>query len=134
MDIYAQNIIDHYKHPRNQGKIDSPSMSGKQVNRSCGDTLAVDLKVKDDKIVDLKFQGHGCVISQAAMSILSESIIGQTIEKVLLLKHEEVLKLLGVEVGQRRFKCVLLGLLTVQNIILEEQAGKKSPRTWGDLM
>ena len=130
MDIYAQNVMDHYKCPRNQGEIDNPSMSGKQVNRSCGDTLVVDLKVKDDKIIDLKFQGQGCAISQAAMSILSESIIDQTIEQVLILKHKDVLKLLGVEVGQRRFKCVLLGLLTVQNIILRKQ--KKPERVWND--
>ncbi|MBT4349537.1 iron-sulfur cluster assembly scaffold protein [bacterium] len=132
MDIYAQNVMDHYKCPRNQGEIDNPSMSGKQVNRSCGDTLVVDLKVKDDKIIDLKFQGQGCAISQAAMSILSESIIDQTIEQVLILKHKDVLKLLGVEVGQRRFKCVLLGLLTVQNIILRKQ--KKPERVWNDFV
>ena len=132
MDIYAKNIMDNYKNTRNRGCLNDPKVSGKEANRSCGDNLAVDLRIENDKIIDLKFDGQGCAISIGAMSILSEHLIGQEIDQVLDLVHQDVLKLLGVEIGGRRFKCVLLGLLTVQNIIWKNQ--NKETRTWDDLM
>ena len=132
MDIYAQNIMDHYKCPRNQGRLSNPTISGGNVNRSCGDNLLVDLKIEDSKIIDLKFEGRGCAVSQSSMSILGEHLIGQTIDQVLALTYQDILKLLGVEIGQRRFKCVALSILTVQNIILKHQ--NKEVRTWDDLI
>lgn len=132
MDLYAQNIIEHYKQPRNHGQLSEPKISGTQVNRSCGDNLALDLRIVDDQIIDLKFEANGCAISIAAMSILSEKLIGQKITEVLAIDYSELLKIIGVPVAERRYKCVLLGLLTVQNIILAQQ--KKSPRTWDDLV
>ncbi|MCB9802756.1 iron-sulfur cluster assembly scaffold protein [Candidatus Nomurabacteria bacterium] len=132
MDLYAQNIIEHYKQPRNHGRLAEPKISGKQMNRSCGDQLAVDLRIKDDQIEDLKFEANGCAISVAAMSILSEKLIGQNITEVLAINYQSLLDMLGLPVGERRYKCVLLGLITVQNIILAEQ--KNPLRTWDDLM
>ncbi|MBT7553193.1 iron-sulfur cluster assembly scaffold protein [bacterium] len=132
MDIYAQNVMDHYKCPRNRGQLNKPTMSGQQSNRSCGDTITVDLEVKDDKVKAVKFRGQGCAISVAAMSMISEKMIDKSIGQVLSWKHKDVLELLGVEVGRRRFKCVVLGILTVQNIILRQQ--KKPERVWDDFV
>jgi len=132
MDIYAQNIIDHYHAPHNCGRLTDPKLSSEQVNRSCGDQITVDLKIEDDKIKDLKFEANGCAISVASMSLLSDYLLNKNTAEVLALKYQDVLNILGVPVAERRYKCVLLGLLTVQNIILK--AENKSERTWDDLM
>lgn len=132
MDIYAQNIIEHYHTPHNCGRLSEPKLSSEQLNRSCGDQITVDLKLEDDKIQDLKFEANGCAISVASMSLLSDNLLNKNTAEVLALKYQNVLDILAVPVAERRYKCVLLGLLAVQNIILK--AENKPERTWDDLM
>lgn len=132
MDIYAQNIIDHYHAPHNCGRLSEPKLSSEQLNRSCGDQITVDLKLETDKITDLKFEANGCAISVASMSLLSDYLLNKNKAEVLALKYQDILNILGVPVAERRYKCVLLGLLAVQNIILK--AENNPERTWDDLM
>jgi NifU-like protein involved in Fe-S cluster formation len=89
-------------------------------------------RLEDDKIADLKFEANGCAISVAAMSLLSDYLLNKNKAEVLALKYQNVLDILGVPVAERRYKCVLLGLLAVQNIILK--AENNPERTWDDLM
>lgn len=117
MDIYAQNILDHYKNPRNFGEIKDANASHAEANYACGDKLKVDIKTKGQKIVDIKFQGSGCAISQAAMSILTEAIIGKTKKEILKLTQADIKNLLGVTISARREKCSALALMTVQNAL-----------------
>ena len=132
MDIYSQNIIDHYKNPRNQGRLKDGNVAHNEVNYSCGDKLTVDLKVEQDKVADFKFNGGGCAISQATMSILSEDVTGKEVSAVLELNFSDIKKMLGVPISERRMKCALLGLLTVQNAILKN---KKQPlREWSSIV
>ncbi len=132
MDIYAQNILDHYKNPRNQGKMSDANVQHIEVNTLCGDSIGTSIKIEKNIIQKIKFTGEGCAISQAAISILSEYVKGKNIDDVLELGSEEMQKLLGVEITQRRMRCALLGLLSVQNAILVFQ--KKSFRSWADLI
>ena len=131
MDIYSQNILDHAKSPRNQGNLAEPKLSGQGQNSSCGDKLSVDLKMADNKIIDLKFSGVGCAISQAATSILSEQVIGKTGGEVLKLDFNDLIRILGIEISPRRVKCAALGLLTIQNIILQSRG--EPEKSWSDL-
>lgn len=117
MDIYAQNILDHYKSPRNQGEISSPSATVEIVNYSCGDQITMDLEVKEEKISDLKFRGSGCAISQASCSILSEEIIGYDLTEAENLKKKDIYEMLGVPISERRSKCALISLLALKNCI-----------------
>jgi len=88
MDIYAQNIIDHYHAPHNCGRLTEPKLSSSQVNISCGDQIVVDMKIEDDKIKDLKFEADGCAISIAAMSLLSDYLLNKNKAEVLALKYQ----------------------------------------------
>lgn len=119
MDLYAQNIIDHYRNPRNSGRLSRPTVSHREANYSCGDIIEIDIILKKGTIQHMKFRGEGCAVSQAAVSILSEYIVGKSITKVLRLKEVDVKKLLGVTISSRRQKCALLGLLAIQNGLLK---------------
>jgi len=114
MDIYGQNIMDHYKNPRNVGFLEAPDASHQATNATCGDELAVFIKMKGQKIAAIKFQGNGCAISQAATSILSEELVGQTKKKVASYKFADIQKILGVPISERRYKCAMLGLRAIQ--------------------
>ncbi len=128
MDLYAENILDHYKHPRNTGTIPGASVSRKEENASCGDDLTIDLQIEDGVIKDLKWQGKGCALSQAGISILSEELIGKTVEEVERITPKSIHALLGVPVGPRRFKCALLCLHTLKNALRVYK--KLEPQSW----
>ena len=70
-DLYRDYILDHYKRPRNFGELDPHDLEALEHNPLCGDELGVHIRVKDDRIEDLRFHGHGCAISQASASIAS---------------------------------------------------------------
>ena len=123
MDLYAENILDHYKHPRHAGQLQHPTVRHREENLSCGDDLTVDLLITDGVIDDVKWMGEGCAISQAAMSLLSEELIGMTADEAMGATKEEVLQMLGVPVGPRRLKCALLSLHTLRNA-LRKAAGQ----------
>jgi len=113
-DFYRQNILDHYQNPRNFGTLEAPDISAEDSNPLCGDKIRMDLKVKDGAIEDVRFTGIGCSISRAAASMLTEEIKGKTLEEVKAIGREEVLEMLGIELGPVRLKCALLALKTLK--------------------
>ena len=113
-DLYRENILDHYKHPRNQGTLDHPDISYEDGNPLCGDKLRMDFQIKDGKIDAVRFSGQGCSISQASASMLCERIEGQSLEDVKKISREDVLEMLGIELGPVRLKCALLALKTLK--------------------
>lgn len=117
MDLYAENILDHYRHPRAKGVLDSPSVSHEEVNASCGDTLTVQLKFDGEAMKDVAWSGTGCAISQAAMSLLAGALVGKNSTDIESMKPSEVYELLGVPIGPRRVKCALLCLHAIKNAI-----------------
>ena len=117
MDVYAENILDHYRHPRGKQRLAQPSVTHEETNVSCGDSLIVDLSIADGVIREIGWEGSGCAISQAAMSMLGEELAGKTIDAAGALDAKDVYDLLGVPIGPRRVKCALLGLQAVKNAI-----------------
>jgi len=109
-DLYKENILDHYKNPRNYGEIENPDISYFDTNPLCGDELQLQIKVKDGKAEDVKFKGKGCSISQASASILTEMILGQDMEEVKKIGKKEILDAVGLQLGPSRIKCALLSL------------------------
>ncbi len=115
-DLYQAHILDHYKHPRNAGEIKTVPSGGELIhahasNQGCGDDLDVDLVIKDGVITELKWRGTGCAISQAAMSLVSEWMIGKNLEQVRSLKVKDIYKLMQLsEIAQAREKCLSLPL------------------------
>ena len=128
MDLYAENILDHYKHPRHAGEMRDATVSHHEENLSCGDDLTIALKISDGKIEDIQWKGQGCAISQSGMSILSEELIGKSLSDAITIKPEHVKELLGVPIGPRRFKCALLCLHTLKNALRKYE--KQEPQTW----
>ena len=117
MDIYAQNILDHYQRPRHHGKMVNADVSFQELNRSCGDDITVFIKMKADLIADISFEGDGCAISVAMTSILSEEMIGKTKDYVLSLGFDDLQKLLGIKISPRRSKCALISLRAIQGAL-----------------
>lgn len=130
MDLYADQILDHYKHPRHTGTLSDATIRHEEVNLSCGDRVHLDLLVEDNVLTQLAWTGSGCAISQAGMSLLSEHILGKTIPELLTLTRPDTIALLGVPISERRLKCALLGLHTLQNSLRLYQ--KLPPQSWAE--
>ena len=109
-DLYRDQIIDHYQNPRNYGTLEHPDISYEEDNPVCGDHIRIDLRVEDGKVVDARFDGHGCSISQASASMLTEAIIGKSLDEVRQIGKEQILEMLGIPLGPVRLKCALLSL------------------------
>jgi len=110
MDYYREYILDHYRNPRNYGKLERPDAHAEDSNPLCGDQLAIDLQIEGDRVTEVRFQGRGCAISQASASMLSEMIEGHTIDEVVGLGKDAVLEALGINISPARLKCAFLSL------------------------
>ena len=115
-DLYRENILEHYKQPRNWGTLEAPDLEFEDNNPLCGDELKVMLKVGDDgKVQDIRFDGHGCAISQASASMASDEIVGMPVDELLKLDKSFILDLLGIEISATRMKCALLSLKVLKS-------------------
>jgi len=110
-DLYRELIIERYKNPQYRGRLDPHDISFEDENPLCGDHIRIELRVdQDDRVTDALFDGHGCAISQASADLLLESIQGKTLEDVKALTKDDILEMLGLELGPVRLKCALLSL------------------------
>ena len=110
MDPFREAIIDHYKRPRHKGKLDDADIHYHDSNPFCGDEVTIQLKIADDTVVEAAFEGRGCAISQASASMMMEEVIGMPVAELKKWGKEDVLDLLGIEIGPVRLKCALLPL------------------------
>ncbi len=107
--LYQEQILDHYKHPRNKGKLDDPTLHAGDSNPLCGDSVELFLRVDgEDRIADVRFDGQGCAISQASASLLTTLLQGKTLAEARALGKEELLKDLGVPLSAVRVQCAVL--------------------------
>ena len=117
--MYQENILDHYKSPRNFGKIENASVHHHEYNPPCGDEIEMFMVLDENrKVVDVKFNGHGCAISQASASMLTEQIKSKNIDELKKMTKENILEMLGIPISPVRLKCALLSLDTLKNSIL----------------
>jgi nitrogen fixation NifU-like protein len=110
-DLYRELIVEHYKNPGFRGELNPNDYTFEDENPVCGDHIRVDMRVDNTGIItEALFSGEGCAISQASADLLVESIIGKSVEDVKNLNKQNVLDLLGIELGVVRLKCALLPL------------------------
>ncbi len=147
--MYREHLIEHYKNPQNYGHIDNPDFKNKEDNPLCGDEIEIEVKfstakergstkskvttskvpkIKVTKIKDIKFSGHGCAISQAAASLMTEHMKGKNIEDIKKFSREEMLGLLKVEVTPMRLKCALLAWNVLQNGLRDDKNIRNVPQ------
>jgi nitrogen fixation NifU-like protein len=113
--LYREYILEHYKHPHNWGELASPDLEAHDLNPLCGDELTIQLALDGEgKVADVAFTGHGCAISQASASMLTDEVRGMTPEQLLGLERDFVLELLGIDISATRMKCALLSLKVVK--------------------
>jgi nitrogen fixation NifU-like protein len=120
-DMYRQQILDHYKSPRNYGELEEPTYSHVGENPMCGDTIEMDVVLDDPDAGDeavverVAFQGDGCAISQASASMLTEELRGKTVAELEAMDRDDVIDMLGVDISPMRVKCAVLAEKVAQD-------------------
>lgn len=109
-DLYREQILDHYKHPRNFGTLKKANAAASDYIVSCGDQLTIELIVRNNQIQDIRFQGQGCAISIASASMLTEEVKGKSVNDLKTLVKDDILAMLGINPTPTRLKCALLSL------------------------
>jgi len=130
--LYREVILDHYKNPRGHGVIVEPDAQAEGQNPLCGDEVTIAVEFDGDAIADVKFQGRGCAISQAATSMLMDMVKGRTAQEVASMSRDELLEEVGIPLTPVRLKCALLGL-GVLKVALHKGKGTPLPQEWAGL-
>ncbi|QQS21160.1 MAG: iron-sulfur cluster assembly scaffold protein [Candidatus Moraniibacteriota bacterium] len=122
MPSFEEVILDHYHHPRNMGSIPDPTHHANTENRSCGDTLSMDMSVRNDIIEAIGWSGNGCALSQGSASLLSEFALGKNVSDIRALSPENIFHLLGKsDFSPTRARCALLSLETIHHALSPSQ-------------
>ncbi|KAA9399115.1 iron-sulfur cluster assembly scaffold protein [Haloarcula sp. CBA1130] len=116
-DMYRQQILDHYKNPRNYGEIEDPTFTHIGENPMCGDEIRMDVVLDEDEetIEQVAFQGDGCAISQASASMLSKELAGMAVEDLEAMDRDDITEMLGVDISPMRVKCAVLAEKVAQD-------------------
>ncbi|MEK6904044.1 MAG: Fe-S cluster assembly sulfur transfer protein SufU [Nanoarchaeota archaeon] len=122
-ELYKQQIMEHYRSPRNKGVLENAEIDFFELNPLCGDEIRLTMKLNGGRVKDVKFDGRGCAISQSSASLMTEEFKEKTLDELKKISQEDVLRKLGINVGPGRLKCVLLILKALQRgIFLYEKS------------
>ncbi len=124
MPIYSEKVMDHFTHPRNVGEIENPDGVGEEGNPVCGDMMTFYIKVKDNRLADVKFKTFGCGAAIAVSSMVSEMAIGKTLEEAQKITPQLVAdELQGLP--KNKFHCSNLGAQALNKAIQDYLSKKK---------
>ncbi len=139
--IYRDAVLEHARSPRNRGALDPYSVKQEGINPSCGDELVLYLLVRDGVVEDARFAGHGCAISQASASMMTQAVKGRAIAEVeTLIAHfkamihgkgadpslGDLVVLEGISKLHARVKCATLAWVTLDAALAAEAAGQRA--------
>jgi nitrogen fixation protein NifU and related proteins len=124
-NIYHDLLLDHYRHSPHKRILEYSDFHSEEYNPSCGDRVSFAGCVRDGQLSDLAFQGHGCVISQATASLLTQEAQGKNLAQVCMLDKDAILRMIGIPVGLTRLKCALLPLQALHQGIAAYQMEKE---------
>lgn len=115
-DLYQEHMLDHFHHPRHKGTLERWTHQAVLANLSCGDEISIQLLVQDGVIVDIGWTGEGCAVSQASASVMTDAIIGKSLEKSQELTLNDVSEHLGIPISEGRSRCALLFIQALQRV------------------
>jgi nitrogen fixation protein NifU and related proteins len=127
--LYREVILDHYRNPRGHGVLEHADAEAEGQNPLCGDEVSISVAFDGDTISDVRFEGRGCAISQAATSMLTELVVGRDAGEVARMPKEELLDEIGIPLTPVRLKCAILGL-GVLKVALHKGKGTPLPEEW----
>ncbi|MCL5782870.1 MAG: SUF system NifU family Fe-S cluster assembly protein [Candidatus Thermoplasmatota archaeon] len=125
-DLNSEILLEHYRNPHHHGQLEDPSARQLEYNPVCGDTIQITVKIEKDRITDIKFIGRGCSVSQGATSMLTDRVLGLSLEEVKKISPEDILEMLGLNLGPSREKCALLPLNTIKKCISQYEISSRS--------
>jgi nitrogen fixation NifU-like protein len=117
-DLYRAYILEHYKEPHNKGDMEHPDRFAAYANPFCGDRLQMGVRLEGDRVVDVRFNGTGCAISQASASMLTDEIMGKTLAELAAITKDDIFAMLGITLSPARQKCALLAWEVLRKGIL----------------
>ncbi len=120
-EMYTERLLDHYRHPRNKGHLDSPDIVAEEYNPLCGDRVTVEARVEGGRIVEARFDGRGCALCLGAASILTETIQGRSLSELQGLGQDQFLTELKSAIRPARLKCALLPWIAFRHAAFGEQ-------------
>ena len=121
---HREDLLETYKNPSNWGSITNPSISVVEKNPMCGDTLNVDVEIKDDKIADIKYSGDSCSVAIISASMVTEELIGKNVDEIKSLTKEYILELTDMELTTSRIKCATLIMEALKRVVKEYENDK----------
>lgn len=140
-DLYRRVIMDHYKQPRNRGTFDADAVTINLNNPTCGDRIALQLRLEDGIVKEARYTGEGCSISMASASMMTEAVKGKTIEEALEIadrfssmvkgedvefeEYEDIEALSGVCKFPARIKCATLAWNALRKGVEEAEHSKE---------
>ena len=117
--MYREHILDLYKNPQNFGELKGATQKHREFNPLCGDDIEMQVVISKGQVKDVKFKGHGCALSIASSSLITEKAKGMKLEEVMKLTKEDVLELMGIPMGPVRIKCALLPLEALHKTVMK---------------
>lgn len=125
-ELYSDIILDHYRNPHNHGTLKHYTVRAKEYNPLCGDVITMDAIVGEEgNIMQVKFSGEGCAISQASASLLTDVMIGTSIKKIQEMSAQDSVDLLHIPISPGRMKCALLALSVAKKVAVQDPKIKK---------
>ncbi|MGC9208594.1 MAG: iron-sulfur cluster assembly scaffold protein [Nitrososphaeria archaeon] len=126
--FFIDSVMDYYRNPRNRGKLSSYDAEYGDSNPTCGDTVKIYIKVKDNALEDISFEGKACALSMASASLLTEMAKGMKIEEAMKITEKDIMDAFMIkELGPNRIKCVALPVkvlkMTIASYVSNKQKG-----------
>jgi nitrogen fixation NifU-like protein len=119
-EMYTERLLDHYRHPRNRGRLASPDLAGEEYNALCGDRVRIEVRVREERIAEAWFDGRGCALCLGAASILTEMITGKALREIELMNADQFLAELESPIRPARLKCALLPWIVFRRAAFNE--------------